>query len=147
MKAFLEQLFEFDFKANQKWIDAIEEQDVTSFIPIRRQMCHIINVHHLWVNRLHSSISISEDWDDLPFYSWQKLNEENFRLTMEFIENESLSKMIHYTTSEGEEKDKSASAILYHMLQHATHHRAVINSLLASNSYQPVELNFIAINQ
>lgn len=146
MKDFLEQLLEFDYVANQKWIDAIEEQDLTSFSEIRRQMCHIINVNHLWVNRLHEKVAISEDWDDLPFYSWRKLTEENFQLTMDFLENESLDKIVNYTTSEGEDQQKHAKTILYHMVQHATHHRAIINKLLSINQFNPIELNFIHLN-
>lgn len=135
--------FNFDFQVNEKFMEAIEQQDLTFNKEVRSQMCHILNVHHLWVSRLLGLEVVSEDWDDLPFYAWQQLNQENLNQTFEFLENEVLPKNITYIDSDGVTQEKDAANILYHILQHATHHRAVINTTLRKIGAIPVEMNFI----
>ena len=144
MESFFLHKFSFDRNANEVWIASLDEQDVTQNLEIRRQMCHILNVHHLWASRLVGTPVLSDDWDDLPFYAWEKLNAENFLLIERFLNNESIEKQIAYKTSDGESCEMPASDILYHILQHSTHHRAVINSLLRQQDLQPVEFNYIA---
>lgn len=143
MQSFFLSKFEFDFQANNAWIDALENADLTDNFEIRRQMCHILNVHHLWVSRLNGEEVISNDWDDLPFYSWKKLNQENCAKTQLFILNKDIAGETEYVTSEGDNSRKESSDILYHILQHSIHHRAQINTLMRNSGAIPVEMNFI----
>lgn len=147
MQGFFLSKFEFDFQANNHWIDSIEQQNLTDNFEIRRQLCHILNVHHLWISRLNGENVISNDWDDLPFYAWKKLNRENSAQTQLFIINKDIAGETEYTDSEGNLQRKSSGDILYHILQHSTHHRAVINSLIKKFGVIPVEMNFIAWKQ
>ncbi|MBC9813007.1 hypothetical protein H9Y05_11060 [Crocinitomicaceae bacterium CZZ-1] len=144
MQGFFLSKFEFDYQANERWIDAIEAQDVTDHFEIRRQLCHILNVHHLWISRLNDMPVFSDDWDDLPFHSWRKLNRENCAQTQLFIVNKDIAGETEYTDSEGQEQRKTSSDILYHILQHSVHHRAYINFLLRKIGAIPAEMNFIA---
>lgn len=144
MQGFYLSKFEFDYQANNLWIDTIEQQDLTDNSEIRRQMCHILNVHHLWVSRLNEKNVISDDWDDLPFYAWKKLNQENCAQTQLFVVNKDLGGETDYTDSDGNSQRKSSSDILYHILQHSTHHRAQINALIRKIGAIPAEMNFIA---
>ena len=143
MEAFLLDKFRFDVVANERFIAAIDTADLLLNSEIRAHMCHILNVHHLWINRLLDKPTISEDWDDLPVYAWSKLNQENFQMTEEFIRNENLEGVCNYQTSEGNQMQKGVSSILYHLLQHATHHRAVINMLFRKYNADPVVFNYI----
>ncbi|HLU86987.1 MAG TPA: DinB family protein [Taishania sp.] len=143
MQAFFKSKFLFDFQANQVWIETIDKQNLTSDPAIRKLMCHILNVHHVWVSRLNGREAISGDWDDLPYYAWQQLNEENYRQTNEFVEHQPVDKLIHYTTSEGVDSSMRADDILYHILQHNIHHRAQINSLIRKVGATPAVFNFI----
>lgn len=147
MQAFFLSKFEFDVQSNNAWIDAIDQQDLSGNVEIRRQMCHILNVHHLWVSRLNGETAISHDWDDLPFYSWKKLNHENCVQTQLFIVNKDIAGETAYVDSEGCSQRKASSDILYHILQHSTHHRAWINSLMRKFGAIPAEMNFIAWKQ
>lgn len=143
MQSFFIPKFEFDFQANNHWIDSIEQQNLTDNFNIRRQLCHILNVHHLWVSRLNGENVISNDWDDLPFYAWKKLNQENSAQTQLFILNKDIAGETAYTDSDGNSQRKNSSDILYHILQHSTHHRAVINTLIRKEGKKPPEMNFI----
>lgn len=147
MQGFLLSKFEFDYQANELWIDSIEQQDLVDNSEIRRQLCHILNVHHLWVSRLNGQAVISKDWDDLPFYSWKKLNRENSDQTQLFIVNKDIAGETEYVDSECDFQRKSSSDILYHILQHSIHHRAEINVLLRKFGAIPAEMNFIEWKQ
>lgn len=147
MQGFFLSKFEFDFQSNNLWIDTIEQQDLTGNTEIRRQLCHILNVHHLWISRLNGETVISNDWDDLPFYAWKKLNRENCAQTQLFIANKDIAGETEYTDSEGNPQRKSSQDILYHILQHSIHHRAYINALMRKFGAVPAEMNFIAWKQ
>lgn len=147
MQGFFLSLFEFDFQANNHWIASLEQQNLTDNSGIRRQLCHILNVHHLWTSRLNGKAVISNDWDDLPFYAWKKLNRENSAQTQLFIMNKDIAGETEYIDSEGIFQRKSSSDILYHILQHSTHHRAVINTLIRKNGAVPPEMNFICFDK
>jgi uncharacterized damage-inducible protein DinB len=147
MQSFFISKFEFDFQANNNWIESIEQQDLTDNLEIRKQICHILNVHHLWISRLNGQVSLSNDWDDLPFYSWKQLNQENSAQTQLFVINKDIAGETEYVDSDGNSQRKISSDILYHILQHSVHHRAVVNSLMKKTGAIPVEFNFIAWKQ
>lgn len=146
MQAFFNSKFQFDHQANKVWIETIEKQNLMTDPEIRKMMCHILNVHHVWAARLNGAEAISGDWDDLPFYAWQQLNDENYRQINTFIEHQQVDKLIHYITSEGVESSKQADEILYHILQHNIHHRAQINLLIRKVGAIPAVFNFIEWN-
>lgn len=143
MQGFFISKFEFDYQANDLWIDTIEQQDLTGHKEIRKQFCHILNVHHIWGSRLNGLLPVSGDWDDLPFYSWKQLNQENAAQAQLFIVNKDIAGEVEYTDSEGGLQRKFSSDILYHILQHSTHHRAQINLLLRKFGAIPAEMNYI----
>lgn len=147
MNIFFLSKFEFDFYVNKLFIHEIEQQDLIDNPEIRRQLCHILNFHHIWISRLIEKETISEDWDDLPYFSWQKLNEDNFLQNKAFILNEDLNLERDYINSDGEMKGKQVSDILFHILQHSNYHRAQINILIKKFGAIPVSMNFYRMGQ
>ena len=143
MKSFFEDKFEYDFRSNEQWIESIAANDE---IPayVAKMMSHILNVHHIWLSRLSGEKPESFTWDELPSMHWQQLNHDNFRRTIEFLEQHDSKGKIHYHSEEGVEFEKSTVDVLYHILNHGTHHRAQISLALRQVNLPVPSLNFIA---
>lgn len=143
MVSFFLDKFEFDLQSNRRWIEAIDEADLTQESAIRRLMCHILNVHHIWNARLHNRQADSSLWDDLPFQHWMDFAEENYRTTCSYIEYDAIGSSIAYTSTEGEQLAKTDGDILYHLLLHSDYHRAQIAQLMRQAGKEPPKLYFI----
>jgi len=83
-------------------------------------------MHHIWISRLQGITPESEEWDLLPQHFWERLSEENFRQTSNYLEQFDQEEKIHYHSSEGVRMQKQVVDVLYHILQHSQYHRAQI---------------------
>ena len=144
MKDFFLDKFEYDFFASKNWIKVIESQEdfVSEFVI--RSMSHILNLHHIWNRRLLDKQVESELWDIFPIHFLQKLQEENYRETIEYLEKLELTEKIKYHSSEGVALEKRAIDVLYHILNHSNYHRAQIALDLKQNNLKTPDFNFIS---
>ena len=144
IKEFFLDKFEYDFRCNAQWIKTLlkHEDDLTDFTI--KSFSHVINVHHIWIQRLLEQPSESNTWDKLPIDYWQKLVQENHLKTQDFLEkNEFIGKVL-YTSEEGVPLEKEAVDILYHILNHSNYHRAQISLDLRQSGISPPAFNFIS---
>ena len=127
MKDFFIDKFEFDFYANKSLCLNLlkNENQLNDFI--LRSTSHIINIHHIWNARLLGELPESNEWDKLPIDYFLKLNQSNYLTTIDYLENLELNEKVNYHDSEGILLKKNNSDILYHILNHSTHHRAQIS--------------------
>jgi uncharacterized damage-inducible protein DinB len=144
MKDFFQDKFEYDFFASKNWIESLESQeDFVSEFAIR-SMSHILNVHHIWNRRLLDKPLESELWDVFPIHFHQKLLEENYRETIEYLEKLEQTEKIKYHSSEGVGFEKSTTDVLYHILNHSNYHRAQIALDLKQKNLKTPNFNFIS---
>lgn len=123
---FFSEKFEFDLYANLAWTKIfVEHEDALSPYLIR-SMSHIVNVHHIWNSRLDQTVAESSDWDILPVDFMERLHQENYNQTIQFLEYGTLEQKVNYHDSEGVPMEKQTMDILYHVLSHSTYHRAQI---------------------
>lgn len=123
---FFAEKFEFDLYANLAWNKIFVEHEEALSPYLIRSMSHIINVHHIWNARLIQTVAESSDWDILPVDFMERLHQENYRQTINFLEHYSLEEKVNYHDSEGVPMEKQTLDILYHILTHSTYHRAQI---------------------
>jgi uncharacterized damage-inducible protein DinB len=144
MKDFFQDKFEYDFFASKNWIESLESQeDFVSEFTIR-SMSHILNAHHIWNRRLLDKPLESELWDVFPIHFLQKLLEENYRETIEYLEKVERIEKIKYHSSEGVAFEKSTTDVLYYILNHSNYHRAQIALDLKQNKLKTPNFNFIS---
>ena len=144
MKDFFLDKFEYDFFATKNWIKVIKSQEDSVSEFVIRSMSHILNVHHIWNRRLLNKQIESELWDVFPIHFLQKLEEENYRETIEYLEKLELTEKIEYHSSEGVVFEKSTIDVLYHILNHSNYHRAQIALDLKQNNLKTPDFNFIS---
>ena len=139
---FLEK-FEYDLYANLSLIEVLEnqEEDLDKFII--QSFSHLINVHHIWNSRLIGTKAQSGENDLLPLSYFARFSRENYKVSIDYIEKEELNKKISYHSSEGVQLVKQDLNILYHILNHSTHHRAQIILQLNNLNLKRPDFNFI----
>ena len=143
MKEFLKHKFEYDFLTNKKWCESLLKQEDSISDYSRKLMSHIINAHHIWIQRVLNLPSESNTWDIFPAEYWIKLSQENYLKTIEFLDNAEPLLEVHYKTEAGELGIKKASDILYHILNHSNYHRGQIAKDLRDTGLEVPVYNFI----
>lgn len=144
IKEFFLDKFEFDFYANQKWCEVLLEHEDELSSYAKKSFSHIINVHHIWITRVAGLNTESFTWDILPIDFWEKLAQDNYLKTTDYLEKVELEQKVNYSSEEGVQYEKLDIDILYHILNHSTYHRAQIARDLRENGITPPSFNFIS---
>ncbi len=143
MKAFFHQLFDYNFYCNKKLIASCE--DLKS-VPdeVIRLFSHVLNAHHLWNARILNTKTEMEVWQLHETGRWEELHYENQRTTFEIIRNtDNFKRRIDYQNSEGRSYSNALQDILFHIVNHSTHHRAQIAAAYRKNDLEPLTLDYI----
>lgn len=105
---------------------------------------HILNAHHIWNARLQGKLPAYEVWHLQPVKDWSDIHYENQRNTFEIITNtDNFEQRIDYENSEGRVFSNTIKDILFHIINHSTHHRGQIAMDLRSHKLEPLKLDYI----
>ena len=143
MKAFFHQLFDYNFYCNKKLIETCIRLE---FIPENsaRLFSHVLNAHHIWNARILDQAPALGVWDVHEAASWGDLHYQNQRDSFEIITNADLfDKRITYENSEGRTFANSLQDILFHIINHSTHHRAQVAADFRASGLEPPSLDYI----
>jgi uncharacterized damage-inducible protein DinB len=139
MKEFLLRKFETEHYALQSLIRCIEAQEdqVPEFSI--NSICHIININHRWNSRLNGTKPESNDWDVFPLHYLEKLNNQNYRETCDYLEKKDLNRYFQDSPESNILLDQTATDILFHLLQHSAYHRGqIVLNLKSHGSKFPI---------
>jgi len=142
MKAFFNQLFDYNFYCNKK---LIEECHKLEHVPDRtiELFSHILNAHHIWNSRILDKeieygvyqIHLLEDWGEVHY--------ENQRSSFEIITNaDNFDARLDYENTKGRLFSNTITDMLFHIINHSTHHRGQISVDLRSNAIEPPVLDY-----
>ena len=143
MKIFFNQLFDYNFYCNKKFI---EECAALSKLPEKsiNLFSHILNSHHIWNARLIGKTPNFEAWQAQPIKEWNDIHYENQRNSFEIITNtDNFEKRIDYENSEGRLYTNTVKDILFHVINHSTYHRGQIAADMRSKKLEPLVLDYI----
>ncbi|MEZ4810015.1 MAG: DinB family protein [Allomuricauda sp.] len=143
MKGFLQQLFDYNFYCNKK---LIEQCNSLEKIPERstKLFSHILNAHHIWNQRILSNPVEFGVWDEHEVGKWGDIHYDNQRTSFEIITNaDDLNKRVQYENSQGRTFANELKDILYHIVNHSTHHRGQILMDFRESGIEPQPLDYI----
>ncbi|MCB0373600.1 MAG: damage-inducible protein DinB [Muricauda sp.] len=143
MKGFLQQLFDYNFYCNKKLIQQCSNLEK---VPenCERLFSHILNAHHIWNHRLLGIPSEFGVWDVHPLKNWEDIHYENQRSSFEIISNtDNFEKRVGYENSEGRSFTNEVKDILFHIVNHSTHHRGQIMMDLRASGITPEPLDYV----
>ncbi len=143
MKGFFNQLFDYNFYCNKKLIeacstiDSVPEKSVELF-------SHILNAHHIWNSRILGKTPEHGVWQIHEIRQWGDIHYENQRSSFEIITNaDDFEKRIDYENSKGRSFTNTLQDILFHVVNHSTHHRGQIAMNFRNNEIEPLSLDYI----
>ncbi|MEN8790391.1 MAG: DinB family protein [Flavobacteriaceae bacterium] len=143
MKSFLDQLFDYNFHSNKK---LIEECQKLKKVPEKSLslFSHILNAHHIWNARVLSAPVLYEVWQEHPLKEWGDIHYENQRSSFEIITNtDNFEIRIDYENAEGRQFTNTLQDILFHIINHSTHHRSQIAMDFRNAGIEPLKLDYI----
>ncbi len=143
MNVFFNQLFDYNFFCNKK---LIEKCSTLEDIPEKSIMLfsHILNAHHGWNARILGKPSNYKAFDIHPIKEWADIHYENQRSSFEIITNvDDFEKRIDYENSDGRLFTQTILDILFHIINHSTHHRAQISMDFRNNGIEPIPMDYI----
>ena len=142
MKDFFKDIFEYHHHFNQKLIEQlIKNQNSVSdsTIPI---LSHTINAQQIWNSRITNSKKLGVHAEH-TLLECKKIDNENYVETIRIINEYELTKKIIYSNSKGVEFYNSIQQILYHIVNHFSHHKGQIISDIRQNGIDPIVTDYI----
>ncbi len=143
MKVFFNQLFDYNFHCNKKLIEAFNAMDAVPEKVIKR-FSHILNAHHIWNARAIGKkpeygvfqVHDVKDWGDIHY--------ENQRASFEITTTaDDFEQRIDYENSENRLFTNTLQDILFHIINHSTHHRGQLAIDFRENDLEPLPLDYI----
>ncbi|MEL6251963.1 MAG: DinB family protein [Bacteroidota bacterium] len=145
MKDKLLKLITYSLWANTKVFKTLIDENITDDKMIF-WAGHILNAQEIWMDRIENkvvAISPMEMRDkDKLLLDLESLN-TRFHNLVDSTKEEELGNVIHYKNSKGTPFESILSDILFHLINHDTHHRSQIAARLREQGYIPPTTDYI----
>lgn len=116
---------------------------------IQGTLTHVLQSERLWLRRIQEgspsiprAMAGDEQWECL-LHRWPAIHEA-WRNWASRLSDEDAETVIDYTDLKGEPQRQSAWKILFHVVNHATHHRGQVSGFIRALGRTPPPLDFIA---
>ncbi len=142
MKAFFNQIFDYNFYCNKKIIDQCIAMETVSEETISLFSC-ILNTHHIWNSRI---LKVAPTYTLKQIHSvkeWGDIHYENQRSSFEITSNaDDFEDRIDYENSEGRLFTNTLQDMLFHIINFSTQHRGKIEVDFNKIGVDPLILDF-----
>jgi uncharacterized damage-inducible protein DinB len=143
MEEFFNELFDYNFFCNKQLIEACARLDKVPEKSIKL-FSHILNAHHIWNARISGTPATLAVWQEHLLKDWQDIHYENQRNTFEIITGtDDYEERIDYENSEGRLFINTKQDLLFHIINHSTHHRAQILADFRDHGIEPISLDYV----
>jgi uncharacterized damage-inducible protein DinB len=146
MISFFKELFNYNHYQNQSVIEAFDKQEEMLQQHDLKLFSHILNAHQVWNTRVDKVESPFGIWDTHPLKKLPQINARNYEASIDIIDRFALTESVSYVNSRGESHQKSLRDILFHIVNHSTHHRAQIMLLWRQFGKKPLSTDYIYYN-
>ena len=139
----LESLLGYTKSMNQTFCDQLISFDRYESGKVCELFAHILTTHHLWNCRILGKTPQFGVWEKLPIQTWTPINQDNLQISTTIIDENELDEVVLYVNSKGIPFKNSIEDILFHVVNHSTHHRAQISLLLRGKGIEPIPSDYI----
>ena len=145
MKAFFTNAFEYNFSTNLKMNTILAENPTQE--EARKLLSHIAHAQEIWLGRMESSERANTPlWDSISHEEIaEKLESNNagWNSYLSSLSEDDFGKEIEYRSMKGDPFSTKIVDILFHVINHSTHHRAQISTLLRQSGITPAPTDYI----
>ncbi len=142
MKTFFKEALDYHNYFNQKLL--VEIKSHLSELPDNSfpLFCHVLNAHQIWNARILNSSAFGVN-EVHEFDACFELEIDNYLTSLKIIETEDFERIVVYRNSQGQEFSNKISDILFHIINHSTHHKAQLLSHFSQVGIKPIVLDYI----
>ncbi len=143
MKVFFNQLFDYNFFCNKRLIELSSEAENVPEKSVQL-FSHILNAHHIWNARILGEGSKFDVWQIHAIQDWGDIHYENQRSSFDITSHaEDFERRIDYENTEGRLFTNTLQDILFHIINHSTHHRGQIMMDFRQHNIEPLSLDYV----
>jgi uncharacterized damage-inducible protein DinB len=102
----------------------------------------VLNAHRVWNSRILQSKSTGV-WDVHSIDKCVEIDNRNLADTIRILDSEDLERLVTYRNSKGQEFVNKIQDILFHVVNHSTHHKGQIIRDFRSQDIQPIVTDYI----
>ncbi|HOY16799.1 MAG TPA: DinB family protein [Haliscomenobacter sp.] len=142
MKAFFQNTYAYQHHFNEQLIEQLILHK--SVLPERciPLFSHVLNAQKIWNARI-LGLPSSGVFDVHPLETMQALALLNHQHSLEIIERFDLSQSITYRNTQGEVYSNTIQDLLFHVINHTTHHRGQIISDFRQAGIEPLKTDYV----
>ncbi len=143
MTTIFKDIIEFDYWANNEILTILEHQKVIDKDIL--MFHHILEAQRVWIHRiLDLPVDLSWFEDNLNIIEFRPIMESNVQKIRAFIDTEpNLNEYFHFQNIKKEDSTFMRRDVLFHFLNHGTHHRAQILISLKNQSISIPDLDYL----
>ena len=144
MKDFFIKQFNYDYWANNRYIDFLEVNNIKDNKPLII-ISHIVLAQDTWRSRLNKEEKGHPIvWDILSFGSLREASLNNLSSFAQLISSiNNYNETLNYKNIKGEQHENSVVDIFNHVLLHSTYHRGQLATLVRQLGFTPVATDYI----
>ncbi|MEM9671272.1 MAG: DinB family protein [Cyclobacteriaceae bacterium] len=136
-------LYQYHHDTNQALIHYLDKNSL-DHSQINSWMSHLLNAHYTWLARLKGEPSPYPVWQEHDCSEWLNMNQQAWEVTKQFLDDtEDLTQIVTYKNSKGEWFQNQIDDVLWHILNHATHHRGQISTIIRQQELVPNPMDYI----
>lgn len=143
MISFFTGLFEYNHHFNQKLVQIFQDHPLKVSEKSVKLISHMLNAHQIWNNRINPKQSPFGVWQLNRIEELKRIDQINFEQTLQILDDSDLSSQIRYTNSKGEAFINTVGDILFHVINHSTHHRGQLASEFRQAGLDPLTTDYI----
>ena len=144
MKLYLYNLYEYNYWADKAILKVFIDHQIQLNTRVLGLFSHVVNAQVIWYSRILKKAIALSAWKEHSLNDLISLIEDNSKHIKFIIDNYNLEEKIEYKTSLGVEYVNSIEEILFHLINHGTHHKGQINTELKSLGIIPPSIDYIA---
>lgn len=143
MRAQLLDLYTYNHYYNNEFLNDLRAPEVPE--QCLQLMAHIFNTHHIWLRRIQNQQVSFQLWQAHDLETQGRLNQQLHQETFQILEEtgDLAQQYVFYQNNEGRSYVNKHSEILFHLINHSTHHRAQIALLLRQAGIVPTGSDYI----
>jgi uncharacterized damage-inducible protein DinB len=131
MKEHFHKLLDYDDWANGKVFDLVKEHPLDNS-RIAEMLYHIFMAQRVWASRVLKQQYNGNLFTAAPLHEIAALKKEAREVWLQCLNEHALDEIVQYKNTKGESYSTLLKDILTHVVNHSTHHRAEIITLLRS---------------
>ena len=139
---FFRTLFQYQHQSMQALGDYLLAQNRDIPTPVVELYSHIVLAQTIWLKRIFGG-DTTFPWDTMPIEQAKQLDLDNSVLVDRVLGVGDLETSLSYQNTKGMTFENTIRDILFHIINHTTHHRAQIMTHLRQAGIEPLATDYI----